>query len=137
NWKRGWWHGLRQRGPTDGGVALATTITVDPAAVIGPIHPWMFGHFVEHLGRCVYGGIYDPGSPRADAEGFRLDVLEAVRGLAPTHIRYPGGNFVSGYHWRDGIGPRAERPIRYDHAWKAVETNQVGTQEFVAYCRRL
>jgi alpha-N-arabinofuranosidase len=116
---------------------LATTITIDPTAVIGPIHPWLFGHFVEHLGRCVYGGIYDPGSELSDAEGFRLDVLEAVRGLAPTTIRYPGGNFVSGYHWRDGVGPRTERPIRYEHAWKAVETNQVGTHEFVAYCRRL
>jgi alpha-L-arabinofuranosidase len=116
---------------------LATTITIDPAAVIGPIHPWMFGHFVEHLGRCVYGGIYDPGSELSDGEGFRLDVLEAVRGLAPTTIRYPGGNFVSGYHWRDGVGPRAERPIRYEHAWKTVETNQVGTHEFIAYCRRL
>ena len=61
---------------------MATTITIDPTAVIGRIHPWMFGHFVEHLGRCVYGGIYDPGSPLSDAEGFRLEVLEAVRGLA-------------------------------------------------------
>lgn len=116
---------------------MPTTITVDPTAVIAPIHPWLFGHFVEHLGRCVYGGMYDPESPRADDEGFRLDVLEAVQALAPTNIRYPGGNFVSGYHWRDGVGPRTERPIRYDHAWNAVETNQIGTHEFIGYCRRL
>ena len=113
------------------------TITVDPTAVIGTIHPWVFGHFVEHLGRCVYGGIYEPGSPHADAEGFRLDVLDAVRALAPTNIRYPGGNFVSGYHWRDGVGPREQRPLRYDHAWDAVETNAVGTHEFMSYARRL
>lgn len=113
------------------------TITIDPTAIIGIIEPGVFGSFVEHLGRCVYGGIYEPDSPRADADGFRLDVLEAVRHLAPTTIRYPGGNFVSGYHWRDGIGARAERPRRFEHAWQAVETNQIGTHEFVAYCRRV
>jgi alpha-N-arabinofuranosidase len=83
---------------------MPATITVDPTAVIAPIHPWLFGSFVEHLRRCVYGGIYDPGSALSDAEGFRADVLETVRGLVPTHLRYPGGNFVSGYQWRDGIG---------------------------------
>ena len=112
------------------------TITVDPTVAIGTIHPWLFGHFVEHLGRCVYGGIYDPGSPLSDESGFRKDVLEAVRGLAPTHIRYPGGNFVSGYHWRDGIGPKETRPVRFDHAWGVVETNQMGTHEGMDYCRR-
>ena len=112
------------------------SITVDPTAAIGTIDPAIFGGFVEHMHRCVYGGIYEPGSPLADEQGFRLDVLEAVRGLAPTHLRYPGGNFVSGYRWRDGVGPRASRPIRYDHAWGGVETNQFGTHEFIDYCRR-
>ena len=113
------------------------SITVDPTAIIGSINPGMFGSFVEHMHRCVYGGIYEPGSSLSDAMGFRTDVLEAVRGLAPTHLRYPGGNFVSGYHWRDGVGPRAVRPRRYEHAWEAVEPNEIGTHEFIDYCRRV
>jgi alpha-N-arabinofuranosidase len=113
------------------------TITIDPTAAIGQINPNLFGYFVEHLGRCVYGGLYEPGSPHADAEGIRLDVLDAVRELAPATVRYPGGNFVSGYHWRDGIGPRAQRPVRYDHAWKKIETNAFGTHEFIRWVRRL
>ena len=116
---------------------MATMITVDPAARIGPIHPWLFGSFIEHMQRCVYGGIYEPDSPLSDEYGFRLDVLEAMRELSPTHLRYPGGNFVSGYHWRDGIGPREQRPVRYEQAWGAVEPNIVGTHEFMSYCRRL
>lgn len=115
---------------------MDAVITLDPTAVVGSINPDLFGHFVEHIGRCVYGGIYDPASPRADAEGLRLDVLEAMRALAPTTVRYPGGNFVSGYHWRDGVGPKADRPSRYEHAWKAVETNAFGTHEFMAWARR-
>lgn len=113
------------------------TITIDPTAAIGTINPLLFGHFVEHLGRCVYGGIYEPTSPLSDESGFRLDVLEAVRGLAPTHLRYPGGNFVSGYHWRDGVGPKESRPVRFDHAWSVVEPNQMGSHEGVDYCRRV
>jgi alpha-N-arabinofuranosidase len=116
---------------------MSPTITIDPTATIGRINPNLFGYFVEHLGRSVYGGIYEPGSPRADADGFRLDVLEAVRELATTTVRYPGGNFVSGYHWRDGVGPREQRPVRYEHAWKAVETNAFGTHEFMTWARRL
>ena len=90
---------------------MATTITIDPTAVIGPIHPFMFGHFVEHLGRCVYGGIYDEGSPLSDEHGYRKDVLEKVRSLKPPLLRWPGGNFVSGYHWTDGVGPVEQRVL--------------------------
>src|SRR6186713_1493795 len=102
---------------------------------IGTTHPRLFGAFVEHLGRCVYGGIFEPGHPTADAKGFRQDVLRLVRELAPTVMRYPGGNFVSGYNWEDGVGPVAERPKRLDLAWMSTETNQFGTNEFIDWCR--
>jgi len=102
---------------------------------IGATNPRLFGAFVEHLGRCVYGGIFEPGHATADARGFRQDVLALVRELAPTIMRYPGGNFVSGYNWEDGIGPAAERPRRLDLAWMSTETNQFGTNEFIDWCR--
>ncbi len=102
---------------------------------IGSTNPRLFGSFVEHLGRCVYGGIFEPGHPTADAKGFRKDVLALVRELAPTIMRYPGGNFVSGYNWEDGVGPAAERPRRLDLAWMSTETNQFGTNEFIDWCR--
>src|SRR5262245_16769181 len=92
-------------------------------AVIGDTDPRLFGAFVEHLGRCVYGGIYEPGHPTADKQGFRHDVLELVRELAPTIMRYPGGNFVSGYNWEDGVGPVDKRPRRLDLAWMSTEPN--------------
>lgn len=104
-------------------------------APIAVADPRLFGSFVEHLGRGVYGGIYEPEHPSSTAEGFRGDVLELVRELGVTVVRYPGGNFVSGYDWRDGIGPRELRPRRLDLAWKSVETNEFGTDEFVAWCR--
>jgi alpha-L-arabinofuranosidase len=102
---------------------------------IGETDPRLFGAFIEHLGRCVYGGIYEPEHPTADAHGFRQDVLALVRELAPTIIRYPGGNFVSGYNWEDGVGPVANRPRRLDLAWLSTETNEFGTNEFVDWCR--
>jgi alpha-N-arabinofuranosidase len=102
---------------------------------VGVADPRLFGSFVEHLGRGVYGGIYEPAHPSATTEGFRSDVLELVRELGVSVVRYPGGNFVSGYDWRDGIGPRADRPRRLDLAWKSIETNQFGTDEFAAWCR--
>lgn len=102
---------------------------------IATADPRLFGSFVEHLGRGVYGGIYDPGHPSATSEGFRGDVLELVRELGVTVVRYPGGNFVSGYDWRDGVGPRDERPRRLDLAWKSIESNAFGTDEFAAWCR--
>ena len=103
--------------------------------VIGETDRRLFGAFIEHLGRCVYGGIFEPGHPTADADGFRGDVLALVRELAPTIMRYPGGNFVSGYDWEDGVGPAANRPRRLDLAWMTTETNQFGTNEFIDWCR--
>lgn len=103
---------------------------------IGRADPRLFGSFVEHVGRSVYGGLYDPTHPSATAEGFRGDVLELVRELGVTVVRYPGGNFVSGYDWRDGIGPRQHRPRRLDLAWKSIESNAFGTDEFLGWCRQ-
>ncbi|MGI5176165.1 alpha-N-arabinofuranosidase [Dactylosporangium sp. CA-152071] len=102
---------------------------------IGIANPRLFGSFVEHLGRGVYGGLFAPDDPSATPEGFRGDVLELVRELGVTVVRYPGGNFVSGYDWRDGVGPRDVRPRRLDLAWKTIEPNIFGTDEFVAWCR--
>ena len=110
-------------------------VTITLGRLVGVADPRLFGSFVEHLGRGVYGGIYDPGHPTATPEGFRGDVLELVRELGVTVVRYPGGNFVSGYNWRDGIGPRTERPRRLDLAWKSIETNEFGTDDFIAWSR--
>ena len=115
----------------------AARIKVDTDRVIGEVHPHIFGNFAEHLGRCVYGGIYDPGNPLSDGDGFRKDVMQAVRELGVSLLRWPGGNFVSGYDWKDGIGPQAQRPPRPDHAWGALESNQFGTDEFLRYCERV
>lgn len=114
---------------------IRTRLTLDGDFVIGELDPRVFGAFVEHLGRCVYTGIYEPGHATADANGFRRDVLELTRELGATIVRYPGGNFVSGYDWEDGVGPREERPVRLDLAWHSTETNQFGTDEFIAWCR--
>jgi alpha-N-arabinofuranosidase len=108
-------------------------ISVDRSAVIAPVHRRLFGSFVEHLGRCVYDGLYEPGHPTADSDGFRRDVVELVSELGATTIRYPGGNFVSGYRWEDGVGPRSERPRRRDLAWHSLETNEVGLDEFARW----
>ncbi len=112
-------------------------IRIDPARRLGDVDPRIFGNFVEHLGRCIYGGIYDPGSPLSDERGFRRDVLDAARRLRIPILRWPGGNFVSGYHWLDGVGPVEDRPRRADLAWYAEESNQFGTNEFIEYCRTL
>jgi alpha-N-arabinofuranosidase len=98
--------------------------------VVAPVSRRTFGSFVEHLGRCVYGGIVDPDHPQSDEHGFRQDVLELVREMGVSVVRYPGGNFVSGYKWEDGVGPVEERPVRLDAAWKSIETNKVGLHEF-------
>ncbi len=95
----------------------------------------LFGSFLEHLGRAVYTGVYEPGSPLADANGFRNDVAAAVRDLGVPIIRYPGGNFVSGYNWLDGVGPKDKRPAVLDRAWNSLETNQFGTNEFMTWCK--
>lgn len=110
-------------------------VSATVGAPIAAADPRLFGSFVEHLGRGVYGGIYEPGHPSATVDGFRGDVLDLVKELGVTVVRYPGGNFVSGYDWRDGIGPRDERPRRLDLAWKSIETNEFGTDEFVGWCR--
>ncbi|MBN1127332.1 MAG: hypothetical protein JXA82_20185 [Sedimentisphaerales bacterium] len=106
-------------------------IKIDIDRTIGEIDKNIYGNFVEHLGRCVYGGIYEPGSEQADEKGFRKDVLEAVKGLNVAITRYPGGNFVSNYHWLDGVGP--QRTPRMELAWARLETNEFGTNEFVEF----
>jgi alpha-N-arabinofuranosidase len=109
-------------------------IKIDLNRVTGQVDRRILSGFTEHLGRCVYGGIYDEGSPLSDQEGFRTDVLAAVRRLAPPVLRWPGGNFVSGYHWTDGIGPQDQRPRRMDLAWHKEESNRFGTDEFMRFC---
>lgn len=103
---------------------------------ISEIDPRLYGAFVEHLGRSIYGGIYEPGHPSADEQGFRGDVLSLVRELDIPVIRYPGGNFVSGYNWEDGVGPKDQRPRRLDLAWRTIEPNEVGVNEFVDWTRK-
>lgn len=114
---------------------LNSHIIADKDFVLSSLDRRVFGTFVEHLGRCIYGGIYEPGHPTADANGFRGDVLELTRELGPTIVRYPGGNFLSGYNWEDGVGPKGERPVRLDIAWGTTETNEIGTNEFMDWCR--
>ncbi|MFK4834185.1 alpha-N-arabinofuranosidase [Microbacterium sp. ZW T2_14] len=108
-------------------------LTVDAHFAVGPVRRALFGGFVEHLGRHVYDGIYEPGHPSADEEGFRADVVELVRELGVSTIRYPGGNFVSGFRWEDSVGPRQDRPRRLDLAWHSTETNEVGLHEFSSW----
>jgi alpha-N-arabinofuranosidase len=112
-------------------------IKIDLDRKLGRVDRRIFGSFIEHLGRCIYGGVVDEGSPLADAHGFRKDVLEAARALRIPILRWPGGNFVSGYHWTDGIGPIDRRPRRIELAWRGEESNRFGTDEFIQYCRAL
>ncbi len=118
-------------------MTFKASLTVDRDFEIAPLDRRLFGVFVEHLGRCVYTGIYEPGHLTADADGFRGDVAELTRELGATIVRYPGGNFMSGYNWEDGVGPKEDRPVRLDLAWYSTETNQVGTNEFMAWCRKV
>lgn len=110
-------------------------VTIDPDRAISTLDRNLFGSFIEHLGRAVYEGIYDPGSRFADSNGFRTDVLKEIKGVGVPIIRYPGGNFVSGYNWLDGVGPRKDRPRVLDRAWNTTETNQFGINEYVTWCR--
>ena len=103
---------------------------------IGSIDDRLYSAFIEHMGRAIYTGIYEPGHPTADEDGFRKDVLELVRALKIPAIRYPGGNFVSAYNWEDGIGPKEKRPVRLDLAWRSKETNQVGINEFAKWAKK-
>jgi alpha-L-arabinofuranosidase len=121
--------------PNVSGGAERASFTLDPAFVVGEVDRRLFGSFVEHMGRCVYTGIYEPDHPTADADGFRGDVLDLTRELGVSVVRYPGGNFVSSYRWEDGVGPKAERPTRLDLAWRGIEPNEVGVNEFMGWAR--
>ena len=110
-------------------------LILDRDYVIGAIDPRIYGSFVEHLGRCVYGGIYEPDHPEADKNGFRTDVLRLVKDLNISVVRYPGGNFVSGFNWEDSIGPKENRPARLDLAWFTTETNAFGLHEYIDWCK--
>ncbi|MGA8437899.1 MAG: alpha-N-arabinofuranosidase [Candidatus Sulfotelmatobacter sp.] len=117
------------------GTVNAARVYVDTRRTIAPLDRNLFGSFLEHLGRAIYGGIYDPGSKLSDANGFRQDVLNEIHQLGVPIIRYPGGNFVSGYNWLDGVGPAQNRPRTLDKAWDTIESNQFGTNEFMAWCK--
>ncbi|HTS65712.1 MAG TPA: alpha-L-arabinofuranosidase C-terminal domain-containing protein [Candidatus Acidoferrales bacterium] len=117
--------------------APAARIKIDTDRRVGEVDRLLFGNFAEHLGRMIYGGIYDEGSPLSDQDGFRRDVMEAVKTLGVSVLRYPGGNFASGYNWKDGIGPKDLRPTRPEGAWDDLETNRFGTDEFLKYCERI
>jgi len=117
--------------------AQAARIKLNSARTVGEIDPKLYGNFIEHLGRCIEGGIFEEGSRLSDKEGFRSDVLKAVEGLHVPLLRWPGGNFSSNYNWRDGIGPRDERPRRLEMAWGTIEDNRFGTHEFLDYISRI
>ncbi|MCQ6562454.1 arabinosylfuranosidase ArfA [Paenibacillus mendelii] len=112
------------------------TMIVDKDFQIGEVDKRIYGSFIEHLGRAVYGGIYEKDHPQADEQGFRTDVLELVKGIDVPIVRYPGGNFVSGYNWEDGVGPVDLRPRRQELAWRTIEPNWVGLNEFTDWCRK-
>ncbi len=114
-----------------------TKLTLHSQYQIGPVDERIFGGFLEHMGRAVYQGVYDPSSAHAGEDGCRQDVLEALRRQRYTAMRYPGGNFASGYHWLDGIGPRSERPVVRELAWQSLESNQFGTEEYLALCQKM
>jgi alpha-L-arabinofuranosidase len=118
-----------------GSAGQTVRIYVDSRRTVSPVDRNVFGSFLEHLGRAIYEGIYDPGSKLSDSNGFRKDVLEEIRQLGVPIIRYPGGNFVSGYNWLDGVGPRKDRTVVLDKAWNTLESNQFGTDEFMAWCK--
>nr|KAK5441268.1 hypothetical protein LTR18_007112 [Exophiala xenobiotica] len=116
----------------------APSISIFPTHRVSKINRNIYSGFTEHMGRCIYTGIYDPTNPNKDlltSEGFRKDVLEALRPLDIPVYRYPGGNFCATYHWQDGIGPRDQRPARPELAWGNIESNQFGTDEFMAWCK--
>jgi len=115
---------------------IKASLIVDHDFVLADIDRRLFGGFVEHLGRCIYGGIFEPEHPTADEFGFRRDVLDLIRELGVTTVRYPGGNFLSGYRWEDGVGPADKRPTRLDLAWYSTETNRFGTNEFIEWTKK-
>ena len=113
----------------------STRVYLDTRRALAPLDRNIFGSFLEHLGRAIYEGIYEPGSSLSDAAGFRKDVAAEIKQLGVPIVRYPGGNFVSGYHWLDGVGPRKDRPRILEKAWNSIETNQFGTDDFMAWCQ--
>jgi alpha-N-arabinofuranosidase len=112
-------------------------IKLDLDRTVGVVHPHLFGSFAELLGNIIYGGLVDEGSPLSDEDGYRKDVMEAVRQMGVSLLRWPGGNFSSGYNWKDGVGPKDQRPVRVELAWNALENNRFGTDEFLRYCERV
>lgn len=116
---------------------MSSKITIDHERTLGMIDPKLFGGFIEHMGRAIYQGIYEPDSALSDERGFRCDVLEALQALGPTVVRYPGGNFLSGYRWLDGVGPKEKRPRRRELAWRSIESNQFGVDEFMQWIGEL
>ena len=116
---------------------MKSVIKADKEKQISAIDKRLYSSFIEHLGRAVYHGIYEPGHETADDMGFRQDVLKVIREMNIPMVRYPGGNFVSGYHWEDGTGPKEKRPKKMELAWSSVETNEVGIDEFIALCREI
>jgi alpha-N-arabinofuranosidase len=122
-------------GQTTANSAATTRVYVDSRRQLGAIDKNLFGSFLEHLGRAIYEGIYDPGSKQSDSNGFRKDVIAEVRELGVPIVRYPGGNFVSGYNWLDGVGPKQDRRVVLDKAWDSLNSNQFGTNEFMAWCQ--
>ncbi|WP_092503426.1 alpha-N-arabinofuranosidase [Virgibacillus subterraneus] len=112
-------------------------MVLDKDYQIAKVDERIYGSFIEHLGRAVYGGIYEPGHPQSDEQGFRLDIIELVKELQVPIVRYPGGNMVSAYNWEDGVGPKEERPRRLELAWRAMETNEVGTNEFADWAKKV
>jgi alpha-N-arabinofuranosidase len=116
---------------------LKAKLRIDGDLRISNIDPRMYGSLLEHLGRAVYTGVYQPDHKLADSDGFRTDVINAVNRLNVPIIRYPGGNFLSGYNWEDGIGPKKERPVRLDLAWRSIETNQFGLHEFMKWTHKV
>src|ERR1700752_751171 len=126
---------IAQTKPLPESASVPARVYIDCRRTIAPLDRNLFGSFLEHLGRAIYEGIYDPGSPLSDSNGFRKDVLEEIRKLNVPIVRYPGGNFVSGYNWLDGVGPKRERPRVLDKAWNSLNSNQFGTNEFLSWCK--
>jgi alpha-N-arabinofuranosidase len=124
---------LEQLAPSS--APAAVRVFVDTRRTLAPIDPNLFGSFLEHLGRAIYEGIYEPGSNLSDSNGLRKDVMEEIRKLGVPIVRYPGGNFVSGYNWLDGVGPREKRPAVLDKAWNSMNSNAFGTDDFLSWCR--
>ncbi|WP_407272077.1 alpha-N-arabinofuranosidase [Radiobacillus sp. PE A8.2] len=119
------------------GNQLKAKMTLEKNNKIGKVDERIYGSFIEHLGRAVYGGIYDPQHPLADEQGFREDVIDLVKELQVPIVRYPGGNMVSAYNWEDGVGPKEDRPKRLELAWRTIETNEIGTNEFADWAKKV